>query len=310
MLEFTEIIKLSGGADISRGCVVAVGSFDGVHLGHRALLARLASESKKYNLPAVVFTFGTADGPKSGFKQLAQSELKPLLLASEGVNILISAQFSAFKGISARDFAVDFLYGELGAKSIVCGYDFRFGNNREGDIKLLSELLSDKGVEVISASATTYGGLPVSSTLIRGLVSDGDVKKAGLLLGREFSFFADICRGARLGRKIGFPTVNQLYSKELVVPKYGVYAVKVKLGNKVYGGVANVGLKPTVGGVDAPLCETHIFGYSGDCYGQTAEIRFVEFIRAERRFGSVDELAAQIKRDKEAAAEIFEGECL
>ncbi len=287
----------------SKGCAVAVGSFDGVHLGHRKLLSRLVEEAKRLNLPAVVFSFDLEDNPKTA-PLLADKNQKAKLLRKFGVDLLVSGRFSQFRDITAKTFAVDFLYEELGAKSIICGYDFRFGKDRQGSVELLKELLSPKGVEICAAEAKYFENEPISSSSIRNLVAKGDVKTASLLLGRYFSFSAEIQHGAKLGGKLGFPTINQNYPHLLVKPKYGVYAVYLRLEDMIYSGIANFGIKPTVGGT-TPLCETHIFDYSGDCYGKTAEISFVEFIRDEQKFSSLEELKQQIDLDKTKALSIL-----
>lgn len=286
-------------APLSNGCAVAVGSFDGVHLGHRRLISKLVDESKRLGVPSVVFSFDLEDNPKSA-PLLADKKQKAYVLRKLGVDIIVSGRFSDFRDIEAEAFALDFLLGELGAKSIICGYDFRFGKDRKGSVELLKELLTQKGVEISVPEVALYGETPISSSMIRSLISEGDVKTATNLLGRYFSFSGEIKRGAQLGGKLGFPTINQDYPDFLVKPKFGVYAVYLKLEGEVYSGVANFGIKPTVGGT-TPLCETHIFDYSGDCYGKTAEISFVEFIRPEQKFNSVDELKEQIALDTEKA---------
>ena len=136
------------------------------------------------------------------------------------------------------------------------------------------------------------------------------MKKANDLLGYAFSFASEVIHGKRLGRELGFPTLNQKYPNELVLPRFGVYAVKCVIDGKEYGGVANVGVKPTVESTNEPICETHVFGFEGDCYGKRCEIRFEEFIREEKRFGSLLELKAQVDKDKIKAEEILQKECV
>ena len=300
----SEITELSDKTDFTKkGCAVAVGSFDGIHLGHRALLSKLIDEAKRLGVPAVVFSFDVEDNPKSA-PLLADKKQKIKLLKKLGADLLVSGSFSDFRDMNADSFALDFLLGELGAKSVICGYDFRFGKDRKGSVALLRELLLPKGVEVCLPDVVEHGGTPVSSSLIRELVSSGEVDKASALLGRYFSFSSQVCDGARLGRKLGFPTINQPFPQAMVKPRFGVYAVYIKLEGSIYSGVANFGVKPTVGGTE-PVCETHIFDYSGDCYGKAAEIYFVKFLRDEKKFASLDLLKEQVEIDKANALSVL-----
>ncbi len=301
----TQVIKLDEKVNTENGCVIAVGGFDGVHLGHRALVSALIAESKRLSLPAAVFTFDPLDSPKTHFKLLAQPEKKLELLKELGVSVVFSASFQSLKSCSASEFALNFLLEGCGAKSVVCGYDFRFGYGREGDVELIKQLLSPKGVSVVTPSVFSSGEVPVSATVVRSLIAEGEVARAQELLGHPFSFKAKVVHGAQLGRKLGFNTINQIYPSFMVLPKFGVYAVECVLDGEKYYGVANFGIKPTVGGVDSPLCETHILDYNGDCYGKEVETSFIEFIREEKRFPSVTELSAQVQRDKTRAREIF-----
>lgn len=304
LLSAAHICFMNGCTDINNGCAVAVGSFDGIHLGHQKLLSALKNEAKRLSLPAVVFTFDTDDNPKSS-PLLATSKQKNELLCEFGVDAVVSVPFSALCGVSAEDFALEYLYEGLHAQSIVCGYDFKFGKDRLGDVGVIKTLLSPMGVNVVTPDVYLLSEMPVSSTSVRNLISNGDVKTASRLLGRYFSFSSTVRDGAKLGRKLGFPTINQHYPESLVKPRYGVYAVRVHMqSGKTYGGVANFGIKPTVGG-EVPVCETHIFGYSGDCYGETVEISFVAFIRDEQKFNSLDELKTQVDIDKKSAQDIL-----
>lgn len=294
--------------DINNGVCVAVGTFDGVHLGHRAMLCELVAEAKSQNLAAAVFTFDTDDNPKSHRKMLASEQKKLSLFAKIGVDLVFSAPFSQIRSMSATDFVEQVLYNELNARVVVCGYDFRFGCDRAGDVSVIKELLSPKGVKVIVQDAVRFGDTPISSTAIRSFIAEGDVATANKLLGRAFSIENEIVGGAKIGRTLGFPTANQIYPAHIAVLRYGVYAVRCTLGSSTYNGVANVGIKPTVANTDAPVCETYLFDFDGDCYGMYAVTEFVAFIREEKRFSSLDALKEQIERDKQTATEILKGE--
>ncbi len=296
ILTKSDLIYLNENVNIDEGCVVAVGSFDGVHLGHQKMLSALKNEAERKKLPTAVFTFDCFDNPKST-KLLALPQKKRELLRENGVDIMLSAPFSALKSMEAEGFVNDILVGIMGAKNVVCGYDFRFGSQRKGDFELINRL----GLETIIPSVFIDEESPVSSTLVRALVSSGQIKRANKLLGRAFSFEGEIIHGAKLGRRLGFPTANQLYPENLAELPFGVYVVECKLDNERFFGVANVGIKPTVSSENIPLCETYIFDYSGDCYGKNMEIGFLEFIRTEMRFSSVDGLKKQIENDKFSA---------
>ncbi len=304
-LKTFKITKFRDSADIEKGCAVAVGGFDGVHIGHRAMIVSLVSEARRNLVPAVVFTFDADDSPKSESALLATDEKKNRLLSSLGVDAVVSAPFSKIRNMCATDFINRVFVDLLKAKSIVCGYDFRFGNNREGDVSLIESVLSESGVNITTPNAVVLDGVPVSSTLIRNHIANGDFLKANALLGYSFSIKGEIVHGKKLGRTLGFPTINQKYPKNLAIPRFGVYAVRCNIDGKTYDGVANVGVKPTVGGEDMPLCETHLFDYSGDCYGSIAETEFVAFIRGEEKFSSFDELRERVFLDMSAAKNIL-----
>ncbi len=300
-----EFELLNRNADISRGCAAAVGNFDGIHLGHRAMLATLCDEAKRLGLPSAVFVFDVNDRPKQGAKLLATEEHKSALIADNGVDVLVTARFSEIVDLSAEDFVSEILIERLGARSVICGYDFRFGAGRLGDSALIESLLAPVGGRVLNPSAVMCDGAAVSSTAIRAYLSQGDISMANRLLGREFSFSGEVLHGRQLGRTISTPTINQLYPPSLTDLRYGVYAVRCRLGDRLYDGVANVGVKPTVDGNCDPVCETYLFDYNGDCYGETAEIFFVDFIRDEQKFSSVEELSERLELDKSLALAIL-----
>ena len=304
ILSFYNIKKLNCDADIKNGCVIAVGSFDGVHVGHREMIKTLVSEAKKIGKASSVFTFDVDDNPKDNAKLLALPEKKEQILASLGVDTVITWPFSEIKDVSAEEFAKTLCYS-FGAECIICGYDFRFGKDRLGDVSLIKKLLSPLGVNVITPNAVCVGDVPVSSTLIRKLLSEGEISKANELLGRDFSFSGEVVHGVELARELGFPTANQVYPEKLSPLRFGVYATTVVLDGKTYSGVTNVGMKPTFCNCEKPLCETYLFGYNGNCYGKIAEISFRKFVRPEMKFNSKEELINQVEEDKKQAMMIF-----
>ena len=304
ILSLSNIKKFRSDADIKNGCAVAVGSFDGVHLGHQKMIKNLVAAAKEIGRNAVVFTFDFDDNPKSGAKALASLSQKETLLENLGVDILVSSPFSKIKNFSATDF-VDFLYEALGARTVICGYDFRFGKDRLGDAEFIKARLSPLGVEVITPNAVCVDEKPVSSTLIRNLLSEGEIVRVNKLLDREFSIVGEVVHGARLARKLGFPTANVVYPKNLSLLHFGVYATRVMVDGNVYEAITNVGVKPTVANGDEILCESYLFDYNEEIYGKAIEVSFVEFIRPEQKFASVDELRSQVERDKISVLKLF-----
>ncbi len=288
-----------------KGCAVTVGNFDGVHLGHRLLLETLKRQAQHGGLTALVFSFSSDYRKKDG-AGLATPQKKRELLA-EYADGLCVADFSRVCDMTPREFVCSVLKDTLDAKYVVCGYDFRFGKDRSGDASVLKELCFRQGIGFVQAEPFLDNGAPVSSTVIRKLVSQGDLKNANRLLGREYCFSAPVISGNRIGRTLGLPTLNQQFPRELTLPPLGVYAVKCKVGQTTFSGVANLGVRPTVCSCDEVLCETHLFDFCGDLYGMTAEIAFVDFLRFETKFDSLDSLSRQARLDAEKAKEILFG---
>ena len=208
--------------------------------------------------------------------------------------------------LSAREFFEKILIDTLRAKQIFCGFNYRFGKNAEGDADMLQRLCDEFGVTLTVVPPETDKGEVVCSTLIKKLIADGDIRRANDLLCGEFGVKEVIRHGRHLGHTLGAPTINQPLTKGLVVPRFGVYASRVTLEDgKVYCGVTNVGIKPTVGG-KTPLWETWMPQYKGgEIYGQTADVRLLDFIREERKFENLDELKAEILKNGEKALEIY-----
>jgi riboflavin kinase/FMN adenylyltransferase len=298
-----------------RGAVVAIGNFDGVHLGHRAVLreATEIAHSKGCPLGALVFE----PHPREFFQpQAPRFRLTPLpekarLLEALGIDLLYVERFDAeLAARPARDFVTRILVEGLGVTHIVVGYDFRFGQNREGDVAFLQRegTKAGFGVSVTSVVNTTSSGEPYSSSRIRQHLRDGRPRRAAELLGRWWSIEGPVQSGDQRGRTIGFPTANVRLG-DCIEPKLGVYAVRAEVlegaDAGVYNGVANLGLRPTFDKQDVML-EVNLFGFSGDLYGRRLRVSFVEFIRAERKFDGIESLKKQINADSITASELLE----
>ena len=291
---------------------VALGYFDGVHRGHRRVIGGAAAEQKNGLLP-VCLTF--AESPKSVIAGKSQPSLmtradKLRALETIGVAHVVFADFRAIMHLSARDFFREILLGKLFAKALFCGFNYRFGRHAEGDTAMLGALCDEFGVRLTVVPPETDGGEVVCSTLIKRLIAEGDVRRANALLCGRFGVTEVIRHGRHLGHSLGAPTINQPLTEGLVVPKFGVYVSEVTLENgERYCGVTNIGVKPTVGGT-TPLWETWMPRYAGgEIYGETADVRLLDFIRAEKRFDSLDALKTEILRNGETALRIFDSLC-
>ena len=279
---------------------LALGFFDGVHLGHQAVIRAAVDRSTGEVTPAV-FTFGVsagAPGAKLSVGLVQSPALRTEAMRAMGVKYLYWPEFEGIRGMSAEAFVKDIIIGRLRARVVCCGADFRFGKGARGDIDTLRLLLEPAGAKVHVVPDVLVDGKPVSSTRIREAVMAGDMDTAARLLGRPFAIDFVVEQGRHLGRTLGLPTANQRFDALIVQPRFGVYATRVTIGDKSYPAVSNVGVKPTVGS-DGVLCESYIHGFSGDIYGERIVTEFIHFLRPERRFDSVEELKAAIERDAE-----------
>ena len=297
----------------ARGAVVAAGNFDGVHLGHQAVLAEGKALAKRLQAPFAVLTF--EPHPRAVFQpglppfRLTPFRAKSLVLDSLGVDLLFTLHFDqAFAQKSAEDFVAEILVAGLGAKAVVVGYDFVFGHKRRGTPELLKTEGAKGGfyVQVVSPVAAA-GGTAYSSTQIREHLVAGRPRDAAALLGRPWEIDGRVDVGDKLGRTIGFPTAN-IALVDYLRPAPGVYAVRAGIedGASVtwHDGAANFGWRPTVGGKDLRL-ETHLFDFSGDLYGKHLRVALIERLRAEQRFDGLDALKAQIAADCAQARQIL-----
>ncbi|MGN0552521.1 MAG: bifunctional riboflavin kinase/FAD synthetase [Oscillospiraceae bacterium] len=280
---------------------VAAGLFDGVHLGHRAVIEKATSIAREHtDISAAVFTFDTATvtSKGDGLGCILNREDKLSMLEQLGAEYVYSPDFTQFREYSAERFVKEVLCERLKARYVVCGTDFRFGKGASGDTQALKRLGLECGITVITVPAVSEeNGRKISSTHIRELISDGNISAANKLLGYDYFFRLPVISGNRIGRTIDFPTINQRLESERALPKFGVYASEIQIGDKLYHGVTNIGVKPTVSDSRDVLAETYIIGFDGDLYGENVKLSLVDFIRPEVKFGSIEELKEQIKID-------------
>ncbi len=290
--------------DTFPACVAALGSFDGVHEGHRAVIGRAKELAAERNLPLTVFTF---DGsPKNFFSpgsapRITDREEKERLLALLGVDNLVAVPFGAeISGLEPRDFFREIVLGKISARAVACGFNYTFGRGGRGDAALLAELCRESGTGILVHPPVKIGGEPVSSSAIRKALAEGDTERARAMLGRPYSINAVVTDGKRLARRLGFPTINQVPAHGTVLPKNGVYLTRTEVCGLFRCGITNIGKRPTVDG-EAIISETHIFDFEGDLYGKKVRVEFYDFIRPEEKFASVEEMSKQIYRDIVAA---------
>jgi len=289
--------------------VVALGMFDGVHLGHQAVIQQAREIATERNLPCSVFTFvghpRKVLRPDHPVPLLTTWDSKRCFLAGFGVDTVVGAEFTpAFAEISARDFVERILVGQLRAQHVVVGYNFAFGHGQEGDGEMLRALGAEFGFEVTVVPPFEADGASVSSSRIRKLLATGHVDEANGLLGRPYSLTGAVVTGDQRGRLLGFPTANLAPDADKLLPAYGVYAGQAlwREGSQFFQQpcVVNLGMRPTF---DPPQLriEAHLIGWSGDLYGKLLTISLQHRLRAEMAFRSVDELVAQIRQDVEHA---------
>lgn len=285
--------------------VFALGFFDGVHLGHRAVIEKAAAEAKARGTLSAVFTFtdNKALGKKGVAGEIYSAQRRCELFEEMGVDFVVMPDFSDFSSLSPEQFA-DILISRFNAVGFVCGNDFRFGKNAVGTPQLLREISRERGVDVFVMDEVLSDGESVSSTKIREALRDGDIKTANRLLLRPYSITAKVVGGKHLGSKKLYPTINQPFSKGSAPLKFGVYASKTIYDGKIMPSVTNIGVCPTVGGQSEPNFETYIIDADMDLYGKTVTVELFDFIREEKKFSDINALKAQIELDIQAARKI------
>lgn len=285
---------------------LAVGVFDGIHLGHQEVIRAAQEHATQHHGTAVVVTFDPHPAqvlrPGAAPRLLCGPRHQQLILKQNGISCLLACPFTAETAKTpARDFIQQLVRAARPLGCISVGYTWSFGRGREGNIHLLMEMGQEHDFAVYGVPPLKIDSQVVSSTLIREAVATGDFARAARLLGRGYSVFGPVVEGQKLGRQLGFPTANVAVENELL-PPLGVYAVEARIDSQWLPAVANLGRRPTVAADADPSLEVHLLNWSGDLYGKDMEVRFTRHLRSEMKFSGLDELKAQIARDIEAAA--------
>jgi riboflavin kinase/FMN adenylyltransferase len=280
---------------------LALGVFDGVHVGHRAVIGRAVKAAAACGATAGVLTFEPHPirllaPEKAPRRLLASVEHKQAIVGEMGVGLLVVVPFTReFAGLEAGEFVAQLVAAASGLRMVGIGEDWKFGKGRGGDVGLLRSEGEKHDFEVVAVPPVMMQGERVSSTRIRQAIRDGNLDAAARMLGRRYGVAGVVIEGRKLGRTIGFPTVNLAVADEQMPPE-GVWKVKVRVDGAEFEGVANLGRRPTLGGTDRTL-EAHLFDFDSDLYGRWIEVEFGSFLREERKFGSVEELREQIEAD-------------
>lgn len=283
---------------------IALGSFDGLHLGHMSLINKTLELAKLNSAKSMVFTFKnhplTVINEEMAPRLIISNDVKSRLLQNIGIDILNFAEFNIkFMKISAEDFIYNIIK-YYNAKGIVVGFNYRFGYKNLGDVELLYNLSKKLNFEVHVVKPVKIDEEIISSSKIRHLISEGDITKANYFLDRPFMLEGKVIKGKQLGRTIQFPTINLDYDKKFVLPRGGVYYTIVEYNNKQYKGITNIGYNPTVNDKKLSI-ETHILNFEKEIYGESVKVYFHKRIRDEKKFDSIEYLTEQLKKDKSYA---------
>lgn len=291
---------------INEPCAIALGYFDGVHLGHRRVIDSAVEYAEKNKIKSAAFTFADVKriSKKSCSGALYSAEHRAKLLKKCGADFVIMPDFSEFASLAPSEF-VALLKERYSACTLFCGEDYRFGKDAEGNVETLKELCNQHKIELFVEKKVKFLGEDISSSRIKEALLKGDVSLAQKLLGRAYSFKATVVGGEHIGSKRLYPTINQPLHADSVRIKNGVYASRALVGGKSYNAVTNIGTCPTVKNMSEAVAETYILDKNIELYGKSVEVELVEFLRDERKFESIERLKAQISADVERAKEIL-----
>ena len=288
--------------------VVALGNFDGVHVGHQTILRTAIAQAQMLHGSSFALTFDPLPAkvlaPERAPRLILTPDAKAELLRSSGIDGVLILSFTlALSRLTPREFAVDYLQKRIGARVVVVGHNVSFGHKRAGNATVMGELGRELGFATIVVERVRAGTIEVSSSGVREAIAAGDLRRAAVMLGRTHFLRGPVIHGRERGRTIGFPTAN-LGSRTECIPPDGVYATRIVLADGSYGSITNIGMRPTFAEPERSI-EAHIFDFNRDIYGQEVQLEIIERIRPERKFASGQELAAQIAADLKRAKEIL-----
>lgn len=278
---------------------VALGLFDGVHLGHREVIKYPVQLEKNKFVPSV-FTFKNSSLYKKqgrSIEYIYTDTQKETIIINLGIKEIFSLNFNIIKNLSGEEFVREILIKTINAEYVVCGDDFKFGKNASCGIRELSELGKKYNLIVRIAENVKLQNESVSSRKIRECLKNGDIQTANIMLGSDYHIDGEVVHGRQLGRTLNFPTINQAFEFNQLVPRKGVYQSVANVNGILYDSITNIGVRPTVDDEIQPLSETHILNFSGDIYGRNINVTLKKFIRDEKKFSSVEELRNQISED-------------
>ena len=289
-----------------KGSAVALGYFDGIHIGHKAVLNKALEKAEEKNLVPVVVLFDIHP------RKLLSGNVPPVLTGEEHKReILTNMGFEIFdfdfrEGMNyeADEFIEKILIEKLNAKAVSCGFDYRYGKGGKGNAETMREALLKRGIDFCAVEPVFLSDEIISSTAIRNFIEQGEIEKANAMLGEYFSYDFTVEHGDGRGRTLGVPTINQFFPQDFIVPKFGVYASETKIDGKVYPSVTNVGIRPTVS-EDSMRSETCILDFSGDLYGKRVQVQLIKYLRDEIKFPTIEALKQAIEKDIIIARKVY-----
>ena len=301
---YSQLVPLE--VDPSKGTAVAMGFFDGIHIGHRAVIEGAVRWARAHGAAPAVFTYRLPTENKMKGKRLLSTEDKHALIESLGVEHYLCPEFEQIKGMSPEQFVLG-IVRDCRARALFCGENFTFGAKAAGNPDLLKKLCAPLGVEVVVVPMAQFEEKPVSSTRIRTALEGGDIPAANAMLGMPYAIRFAVHHGAGLGRTLGVPTINQIYPNGFQMPRFGIYITRTKIGDKWYPSATGLGTRPTVNSDETKVtCETFIPDFSGDLYGTDPVVEFHAYLSPSKKFETLDQLRDCINHAAQRAKEYFE----
>ncbi len=301
MESYNSLVKLNG----VENTAVALGYFDGIHKGHREVICNAVKVAEEKGLKSCVFTFALPVNSASikGLSILSVTEKKQRI-EKLGIENYYCPPFDSFCNLTPRDFVSEVLVNNLRAKHIFCGQNFKFGKNKSADVQTLTQLCDEFGIEIHIVPMSNYSNEEISSTRIRQALQSGKIETANEMLCDEYAIDFVVQQGHQIGRKMGYPTINQAYPKGMILPKSGVYITKVIINEKSYAAATGLGNRPTFSGENI-TCETFIIDYSGELYSKNVRVKFYKYLKPTMKFNNTKELEEYIKQAAQSSLNYF-----